>query len=697
MSTALTSHGRALPVWAYALGLLWIVIALGASGALVYQHLSGHALPGCRAGAGGSGGGGGGSMIAPAAAAPAPVSACASLEAHPLGSLGGMLQWWQARQRGERLDKITPEQAWWPVSFLGATYFAAALAAWLVIGLRKRRVGVIVPWVARLGLLVSLVYLAVIVIAQKYCQYCIATHAANLLLLATLEVGMIVSSRAPSRSSHARPAAARRDLGLPAVAAAMGVFLAATAALGMMQSQKADADAKLSQAQSDDAAKALKAKADADRAAAATQAAAAPTKLPWGDRGFTGRWIYGTRVAAVRVVGFSSYQCPYCRIIEQELFALAAKHPGKVSISHMHFPMSSLCNKHANTNMHPNACWAARAAEAGATIAGSKAALEGKDTTAAANDAFWKLHQWLFGQGGSFTTEQLTAALPGLGFADTAQFMTVMTSPATDKGIHSDIESAIALGLQETPMLYVNGVELRGWQQPGAITRTIESLLASDPPAVGPEADRPILAKEKYIEDWRQEKLIDIPVLADRTIGPADAKVKLVVFGDYTEPNTGKVHQRIRDSIKGKSISYSFRHFPGAMACNPALASLKKDLFVNGCLAARSAEAAGLAGGPDAFWKMSDWLFENAAGVSPERVRAGALSLGLDAAKFDAAFAANGLADVGVQNQVMYAQSISVDRMPKIYVNGRWVRQWISDDQQDVVLDRIIADQLGTK
>lgn len=683
MPTAPTPSLRALPAWAYGLVMVWIVVALAASGALVYQHLSGHALPGCRGGGASSG-----SLIAPTAA---PVSACASLEAHPMGSLGGMLQWYQARQRGERVDKITPEQAAWPVSFLGATYFVAALAAWLVVGLRGRRVGSIVPWVARLGVLVSIVYLAVIIIAQKYCQYCITTHAANLLLLVTLEVGMLVSARSKSQST------VRRDLGLPAVAAAFGAFLASSTALGMMQAQKADGDAKAAQAQADQAAAALKAKADADRAAAAAQPATPDAKLPWADRGFTGRFIYGPRNAPVRVVGFSSYQCPYCRIIEQELFGLAAKHPGKISISHMHFPMSSLCNQHANTNMHPNACWGARAAEAAAIVAGSSAALEGKDAAQAGNDAFWKMHQWLFGQSGSFTTETLTAALPGLGFADTAQFFKVMTSPAADKGIQADIESAIALGLQETPMLFVNGVELRGWQQPGAITRTIEALVASDPPAATPEADRPMLAKEKYVEDWRTEKLVDIPVIPDRTVGPADAKVKIVVFGDYTEPNTGKVHQRIKDLIKGRSVSYSFRHFPGAMACNPALAQLKKDLFVNGCLAARSAEAAGIAGGPDAFWKMTDWLFDNAAGLSQERVRAGALSMGLDAAKFDAAFAANGPADVAVQNQTMYAQSIGVDRMPKIYVNSRWVRQWISDDQKDIVLDRIVADQLNPK
>jgi protein-disulfide isomerase len=671
-----------LPVWSYLGAVLCTLIALTAAGALVFQHLSGKALPGCRAG-------GDGSMTASAE----PVSACATLEAHPMGSLGGMRLWWEARSAGQSLDKITPEQAVLPVSMLGAAYFAAALAALVVVGVRGRRVGGLVAWGWRLGAAVSVGYLVAIVVSEKYCWYCITTHAANLLLVGILEVGMLLSGRASGR----------REAGWSAVAAAVGVLALTGGTLGVMDTQKREQAAQLARAEADQAAEAMKAKAERDRAAAAAAAqganaggAATPARLPWADRGFTGRWIYGPRNAPVRVVGFSSYECPYCRVIEGELLALVEKYPGKISVSHMHFPMSNLCNKHANTNMHPNSCWAARAAEAAGIIAGSRAALEGKDQQEAANEAFWKFHKWLFSRGGKFTTEELTAALPGLGFADTNQFITVMTGPAAVKGIESDTDAADLLGLQETPMLYVNGVELRGWQQPGAVTRTIEALVKADPPAVGPEADKPMLAAEKFVEDWRQERVISAPDLPERTMGPADAKVRVIVWGDYTEPNTKRVHEKLKELVKDRSVSYSFRHFPGARACNPALAQLNRDLFPSGCLAARAAEAAGSVGGRDGFWRMTDWLFDNRDGLSDQRVRAGAVALGLDGAKFDAAMAEGGAAGTALAAQVAHAQSINIDRMPKIFVQDKWVRQWISEDQKDVVLERIINDALST-
>ncbi len=98
-------------------------LRLGASGALVWKHFSGKSLPGA----------------APARRRARPrlekaQSACAQLEAHPMGSLGGMWTWYQARAKGGNSEKVTPQQAVWPVSFLGAAYFAATLAAWVVIG-----------------------------------------------------------------------------------------------------------------------------------------------------------------------------------------------------------------------------------------------------------------------------------------------------------------------------------------------------------------------------------------------------------------------------------------------------------------------------------------------------------------------------------------------------------------------------------
>lgn len=666
-----------LPMWAYLGGLLAILVALTASGSLVWQHLSGKALPGCRAG------GGGGDTTTIAAKA---VSACSMLEAHPMGSLGGMWVWIQAKSRGERVEKVTPEQAAWPVSSLGATYFASALAAWVVIGIRHRRVGSVIPWVARLGALISIGYLIVIVVANKPCPYCITSHIANLALVGFLEVGMYLSRSGSS--------VVARDRAWGAVVAAMTVFIGGSGALGAMEAGRREEGARVARVEAEAAAKAIQAKVAADKSAADAQAAQPkPETLPWGTGGFTGRWVYGPREASVRVVTMTSYQCPHCRVIEDELFRLQEKYKDRMSISQIHFPLCQDCNKFViGSSPHPNSCWAARAAEAAAIISGSKAALAGGDQAAAANEAFWKMHKWLFSKGGSFTQDELKTALPTLGYTDVDQFIQVMTGPATEKLVRGDTEIAAAVGLQETPMIFINGVEFRGWQQHGAITSVIEATIAANPPVMGPQNDRPVLAKEKFVEDWRQEKVVNFgQEPAGRSTGPTDARAVITMWGDFTEPNTKKAYEAIKPWTEKMSVRLVWRHFPGTKACNPAL---PKDFFPNGCIAANAAEAAGAVGGAEAFWKMAEWLFANREGVTEARVKTAAAMMGLDEAKFQAAL---GAASASVTAEARFGQSINIDRIPKIFVNGRWVRQWISDDQKDVILKRIVDEAASEK
>jgi protein-disulfide isomerase len=670
-----------LPVWAYALGLLGILVALFASGGLAVQHLTGKALPGC-----GTGNAGIGSL----AVTSQPASPCSMLEAHPMGSLGGMKTWFDARSRGERLEKVTPQQAFLPVSFLGASYFAAGLVAWIIVGVRGRRVGSLLPWVVRLGALISAGYLVVIVVSNKLCPYCITSHIANLALWMILEIGM----RSHGKLEVAQSSSSS-DRAWGAVLSALIVFAGASVSLGVIDDQKRTADAQAASAEAEKSAQEMQAKAEAARKAAEDAAKAKPEKLSWGDKGFTGRWLFGPTEASVRVVVMSSYQCPHCRQIEDELFALQAKHADKMSISQIHFPLCPDCNPHVKgSNPHPNSCWAARAAEAGAIIAGSQAALEGKDQKTAANEAFWKWHKWLFARGGTFTDADLNGALPGLGYPDVAQFNKVMQSPVTAQLVKGDADIAVAVGLQETPMIFINGVELRGWRQPGVITRTIESLVASNPPSSGPQNDRPLLATEKYLEDWRQEPFLAITDTPQRSLGPADAKVTIVMWGDFTEPNTKKAYEAMVDWTKTQSVRIFWRHFPGAKACNP---QLPKDFFPMGCTAAKASEAALAVGGTDAFWKMAEWLFANREGVTPTRVNAGAAALGLDNAKFAAAMAEGGAADQVLAGEAAYAKAVGVDRIPKIYVNGRHVRQWISEDNDDLIIKRIVDEAMNAK
>lgn len=684
------ARGGGMPLWLYLGGLLAIVVSLTASGGLVWQHLSGNKLPGC----GGVKDDSGGARVGGEAA---PVSACASLEAHPMGSLGGMQAWYEARQRGETVEKVSPMQAAWPVSFLGAAYFSAALAAWVVVGLSGRRVG----WAARaviwLGALGSVVYIVVIVVEKKYCQYCIASHVGNLTLLAITEVGMMMARNSAARTMNTAKAGLKRFGGFASVAAGLLVFAGTAAAIGHVDAEKRGVLLAKAEAEKTEMLEKIMAQAEAAKQAAeaakANPPVAAPAKLPWGDKGFVGRWVKGPREAQARIVMVSSYQCPDCRIFENAALALLDKYKDKVSLSVFHFPMGTDCNKHVGSNMHPNGCWAARAAEAAAIISGTKAELEGKDRWEAGNEAFWKMHVWMFGRQGSFTDAELRAALPDLGYPDVDQFLRIMQGEATKKILENDTDIGDALGLFYTPMMFVNGIEVRGWlTNSQALTQAVDTMMAANPPAADHRNDRPDLAREKYVSDWRQNRVVNFPAARPgRTQGPDDAKVDVLVFGDYTEPNTAKLDSAIRAMLGKKSVRYTFRHYPGAKACNP---SLPRDFFPNGCLAARAAEAAGATAGPEAFWKMHEFLFTNAKAVSQQRLLLGASVMNLDKARFEGQLEAPLIAEQ-VTEDVRAGQAAGVRTIPTLYINGKLVDRWQRDG--DDVLGRIVEEVLTGK
>ena len=658
---------RRLDIWAYFAGLVVAVVALGAAGALSWQHLTGKSLPGC----GGVKHESTGVSLAGDAEESKP--ACATLEAHPMGSLGGMWTFLQGWSRGERPEKVLPEQAFWPMSYVGTAWFAGVLGAWVVVGIRERVVPGPLRGLIWLGALGSVGYLVAIVLSHKFCQYCITAHSANLALLAFMEIGMR-TSRVEVSSSTPAPSAARSRGRLIAPALGAAVFVFTTVGLAFGEHARQQEVASKNASDMIDFSQEFKAKTEREKQQSPVPK---PQALPWGNNGFTGRWLLGPKEASVRLVMITDYQCPDCKRNEGEAMAMYAKFPDKISISAMHFPLCSDCNN-VSQNMHPNACWAARAAETAGLLQG--------------NDGFWKMHKWLFSKAGSFTNEELTAGLAELGFADTDTFVKIMQTDATLRPIKADIEIGNALGLYFTPLIFINGVEFRAWNQPGKMTEAIQTALAADPPAQGPQGDRPMLAREKYIEDWRVMPVVNIPpARADRTLGKPDAKVHVVVFGDYTDKdrNSRKVDDLLRSWVaKGdKSLSYSFRHYPGDQSCNP---SLPKTFFAFDCITAKGAEGAGVLGGADLFWKMHGWLLANGQRItSAAAVREGGASIGIDPSKLESAMNSPE-AEKAVLDDIAAAKAAGVTSIPCIYVNGRRVERWSREG--DNVLERIVIE-----
>ncbi len=718
------------------IGLLGLVVAALAAGGLVYKHFTGHKLPGC-----------------------GEASACDQIESHPLGSVGGM---WISLRRlamGEQVAAISAGEAFWPASFLGLALFGALLAAWVMVGARSvgrsgdggggggGGVPVWLRWVARAGALASAIYTTVMVVSGHICPYCLTAHAGNLLFWIMMEV--CVMSTKPQRldlgssmkSVASRLAADRRARGgggpgLGALLAAVAAFALTSGVLGVMHagemsSRRSNADAEMDRALQDIIGKSSPSPTASDSTPSATDRPSAaataadpaeqqpPTQntppktptdtaarpiesapsttikpsaqLPWeaGGAGFTGRYRLGPEDAAIRVVLFMDYQCPDCRRVESEIEQFMNENGGRTdtSLSVKHFPMSNACNPHLSANMHPNACWAARAAETAGMLRG--------------NDGFWQMHRWLFGRAGSFTDAELNAGLQSLGYnpSDIPAFTRLMQSPETLTPVQNDIEEAILLGLYFTPMVFVNGVEVRGWEVPGNVKKFLDQLAGRDLPPGKATDDHPVLAAVKLIDDWQKGFRVKLP--ADESawvIGAseADAKATVVFWGDYQEVNTRKLDAAIRKAMTEEGgrpwVRYSFRQFPTAAECNPVLQG--RTIHPQGCLASRAAEAAGQVGGNIGFWAMHNWLMSNPDNLTPEKIAAAAQSIGLDAAALKAAMDSPAVQQA-IAADISAGSATGLQSIPWVYLNGRRVMRWSGKpDASDI--DAVVTRLLDT-
>jgi protein-disulfide isomerase/uncharacterized membrane protein len=507
----------------------------------------------------------------------------------------------------------------WPVSYLGFAYFTAALLAWC---LARGALPQAVRFVARLGALGSAGFCIIIAIEKLLCAYCLAAHVGNFAFWLTLEA---TRRRTPRRS--------------PALVGGMGAFIFVTAVLALFDrraSARAAAEAETERGQAVQQMiqrthpTTAPATQPATRPAApetqpttrpapapattpvTTPATAPPPAIP--SAGFIGRYPWGPLEAPVRVVMFTGYQCPDCAYIERQVQALQRERKD-VCISIKHFVFNADCNAGIKKTLHPNGCWAARAAEAAGILWGS--------------EGFWKLHHWLFERKGEFvTTQELEDGIRSFGY-DPNGFVATMTSDRTMQIVKADAAEAEKLGIHFTPMIFVNGVELKGWDAPMALVKTVEDLAATNPPARGPAGDHPPLALEKYIADWREQTPLTLPPDPQPwTFGPDDAALKIVLWGDYQEPGTADMDGIIRAyAAEKKNVQYTYRHFPFNSDCNPNLAERR---FPQACLAARAAEAAGQLGGPIGFWRMHAWLMENRTRVDDETLRAVAQRMEFD-------------------------------------------------------------------
>jgi protein-disulfide isomerase len=143
----------------------------------------------------------------------------------------------------------------------------------------------------------------------------------------------------------------------------------------------------------------------------------------------------GPADASVTLVEFSDFECPHCRALWAAMKAVEARYP-QIRIVYKDFPL---------TNIHP---WA------------QTAALGGRCAFEQSPAAFWKVEDSIFDNQDALSPENVWDKL--VEFATRAglngdAFKACLSSPEAAKAVDTSHAEGVALGVDSTPTVYING------------------------------------------------------------------------------------------------------------------------------------------------------------------------------------------------------------------------------------------------
>ena len=140
--------------------------------------------------------------------------------------------------------------------------------------------------------------------------------------------------------------------------------------------------------------------------------------------------IDGPERAELELVMYGDFQCPYCTAAYPIVRRLRDQLAGRLLFAFRHFPLREI---------HPDAERAAEAAEA-----------------AAAQGAFWQMHDRMYESGGALSLDDLIGYTRELGL-DADRVAAELESEAHLPRVQRDLDSGIASGVTGTPGFFVGG------------------------------------------------------------------------------------------------------------------------------------------------------------------------------------------------------------------------------------------------
>ncbi|HTY84275.1 MAG TPA: thioredoxin domain-containing protein [Silvibacterium sp.] len=160
----------------------------------------------------------------------------------------------------------------------------------------------------------------------------------------------------------------------------------------------------------------------------------------------------GSNTAAVTLVEFADYECPYCQKVAPALQKLKADFGDKVAFTYKDFPLP----------MHTRAEKAAEAARC-----------------ASKQNKYWEFHDELF-HSKELDVDQLKAQARALKL-DSIQFDKCLDSGEEASAVERDRKEGERLGITGTPSFFVNGHYVSGALDYAALKKVVEQQLAAIP------------------------------------------------------------------------------------------------------------------------------------------------------------------------------------------------------------------------
>lgn len=346
----------------------------------------------------------------------------------------------------------------------------------------------------------------------------------------------------------------------------------------------------------------------------------------------------GNPTAAVKIVEFTDYQCPYCarhalQTMPQMISDLIDT--GIVYYELKDFPLDQI---------HPQA----RAAAVAARCAGEQ-------------EAYWEMHDRLFETQQNWSGQQavnglFTSYAADLDLDETV-FESCLLSGKYDDVVQANLDEGISLGVRGTPAFFIDGYTISGAQPIELFQYAVELALDGSlaEAYVRPAEPTPTPAPAGPV---------DIPPGGAFALGDPNAPVTIVEFTDIQCPFCARHHGRtlpliISNYVDQGLVYYIFRDFP--------LTSIHPQ-------AVEAAEAARCAGDQNGYKEMYDQLFfsqnewsgkSNATAMFAQY----AAALGLDEEAFTTCLESNQY-QMDVYQDLELGTSLGVQGTPAFFING---------------------------